>query len=251
MYSGIAIESGMKLHQLATQISSFRDLSVRYRLYLTLGLGVCLQVVLNFMGKSDNPLILTGDILNEEVALNEAKAKNEVAHLLILVSKQSLAIYMDNMPIAQAMSAKLQRFRKGDMFPFLRTKFAFQEAFVAARLAHTSNRQRKLAIRKLSMLKVFAERCPQNYQNKVLLVEAELAASLGNADDALIKYQQAIQCATNHNFIHEQGLACERRACLLRDLGRPDEARACFRQASACYASWGAQVKVDQLLKEQ
>jgi tetratricopeptide (TPR) repeat protein len=190
---------------------------------------------------------LTGDILNEDEAFNEAKSTNAIVCVLLLVNKQFLAVYLDDMPAAQATTSRLQRWKGCHMAPCTRAKLIFQEAFVAARQARTSSQQRKIAMRSLSTLKRFAESCPQNFQNKVYLVEAEVDASTGNFQKALDKYKLSIEWATEQKFIHEQGLACERAGHLLRDNGMFDDARKYFHQASSCYASWGATVKVDQL----
>jgi hypothetical protein len=79
------------------------------------------------------------------------------------------------------------------------------------------------------------------------LLEAEAARLEGASRRAVTLYQAAAQSAITAGYRHHAALAQERRADLLRELGRGTEERAALLQAIALYKTWGATAKVGQL----
>jgi tetratricopeptide (TPR) repeat protein len=114
-------------------------------------------------------------------------------------------------------------------------------------MPRSSKQHRTRANRTLVKLKRYAEHCPQNFQGKVWLVEAELVASAGDMESALAKFKTSIDWARNQELIHEEALAWERAGYALLAMHRRDEAREFLEKASSIYSSWGAQAKVNQL----
>jgi tetratricopeptide (TPR) repeat protein len=247
-YSGIAFCSGVRLSQLVKETTAFRDLSIRYRLKTAITIAnIILQLFHNFSGKATDPLVLTGEALDEKETLLETNGKHPVAYMCLLIYKHQLAVYMNDFSEAQRISAVIQRGDMGNIFPFLVSSHVFMEGLVVSRLSQTSKQQWTRANRMLSKLRRYAKHCPQNFQGKVYLVEAELAASTGDVDGALVKYKESIERACSQGHIHEEALAYERAGYALRYCGRMEEARDFLDQAKSRYASWGARAKVNQL----
>lgn len=96
-------------------------------------------------------------------------------------------------------------------------------------------------------LELWAKNCPENFGNRAALVSAEIARIEGRLLDAELLYEQAIDTAHAHGFVHIEALANELagRFFLGRGLGRTGLAQ--MREARACYVQWGADGKVRQL----
>ncbi|MBV8331069.1 MAG: PAS domain S-box protein, partial [Verrucomicrobia bacterium] len=97
------------------------------------------------------------------------------------------------------------------------------------------------------LLEVWAENCPENFENRAALVGAELARLEGRELDAERLYEQAIRSARANRFVHNEALACELAARFYAARGFEDIAHLYLRKARDCYLRWGAEGKVRQL----
>jgi PAS domain S-box-containing protein len=96
-------------------------------------------------------------------------------------------------------------------------------------------------------LVVWAENCPENFENRVALVGAEIARLEGRDLDAMRQFEKAIQSARLNGFVNNEALAYERASVFYRARGFDQFADTYLRNARACYGSWGADGKVRQL----
>lgn len=96
-------------------------------------------------------------------------------------------------------------------------------------------------------LENLAENCPENYAHRAALIGAEIARLEDRPLDAMDLYQQALRSAKANGFVHDEALAYERAAAFHRARGFDQFADLYMRNARACYASWGADGKVNQL----
>ena len=96
-------------------------------------------------------------------------------------------------------------------------------------------------------LAIWAEHCPENFQNRAALVGAEIARIEGRSLDAIELYEQAIRSARGNGFVHSEALAHEVAARFYASRGFETFADASLRSARNCYQRWGAQGKVKQL----
>ena len=99
-------------------------------------------------------------------------------------------------------------------------------------------------------MKIWADNCPDNFQHKYDLVEAEKARVLGNNWQAEEFYEKAIQGAKKYEFIHEEAIAYERASEFYFSLDREEIGKLYLRNAYHCYLRWGAKAKVKQLEEE-
>src|SRR5215471_5732809 len=58
-------------------------------------------------------------------------------------------------------------------------------------------------------LEIWAENCPENFENRAALVGAEIARIEGRDLDAMRLYETAIRSAHTNGFIHNEAVACE------------------------------------------
>ena len=96
-------------------------------------------------------------------------------------------------------------------------------------------------------LEVWAEPCPENFENRAALVGAEIARIDGRAFDAMNLYEQAILSAQANGFVHNEALANELAARFYTACGFEQIAHLYLRNARDCYLRWGADGKVRQL----
>jgi PAS domain S-box-containing protein len=98
-------------------------------------------------------------------------------------------------------------------------------------------------------LALWAENCPENFENRAVLVSAEIARIEGRALDAMDLYEQAIRSARANGFVHNEALANELAARFYAARGFEKIANAYLRDARYGYLRWGADGKVRQLDK--
>jgi PAS domain S-box-containing protein len=96
-------------------------------------------------------------------------------------------------------------------------------------------------------LQIWAEQCPENFENRAALVGAEIARIEGRALDAMGLYEQAIRSARANSFVHNEALAYELAARFYAAHSFEEIAHLYLHKARHCYLSWGADGKVRQL----
>ena len=96
-------------------------------------------------------------------------------------------------------------------------------------------------------LQIWAEHCPENFENYAALVGAEIARLEGRDLDAMRLYEQAIRSARANGFVHNEALACEIAARFYAARGFEDIAKMYLAKARDGYVRWGADGKVRQL----
>jgi PAS domain S-box-containing protein len=97
------------------------------------------------------------------------------------------------------------------------------------------------------LLEIWAENCPENFENRAALIGAEIARIENRDPDAMRLYEKAIHSSRANGFVNNEALAYERAAEFYRARGFDQFADTYLRNARACYASWGADGKVRQL----
>ena len=101
----------------------------------------------------------------------------------------------------------------------------------------------KLTARGLSVLKrmrCWSEHCCWNWEDKVLLLEAEHMYTLGDYDQASSLYDSAIRSAHDHKFIHGEAIACEVAGMFYHERGMHIKSYPYFVHSVKSYTKWGA-----------
>jgi PAS domain S-box-containing protein len=96
-------------------------------------------------------------------------------------------------------------------------------------------------------LEIWAEHCPENFENRAALAGAEIARIEGRDLDAQRLYELAIRSARANGFIHNEALAHEIAARFYGARGFDKFEELYLREARSGYARWGADGKVRQL----
>jgi PAS domain S-box-containing protein len=96
-------------------------------------------------------------------------------------------------------------------------------------------------------LQVWADNCPENFENRAALVGAEIARLEGREFDAMGLYELAVRSARANGFVHNEAIAYEVAARFYAARGFEEFARVYLRNARYGYLRWGADGKVRQL----
>ncbi len=97
--------------------------------------------------------------------------------------------------------------------------------------------------------------CPENFLHKFLLVQAEIAFLTGVSrkdEEGTLQapenlYGRAVQLATDHGFVLDTAIACERAAGYYKNCRVPHMAMYYLKEACEGFRMWGAKIKVRQL----
>ena len=96
-------------------------------------------------------------------------------------------------------------------------------------------------------LEAWASHCPENFENRAMLIAAEIARIDARDPDAMRLYEQAIRSARDNGFVNNEALAHEVAARFYADRGLDRIARTYLRDARNGYRQWGADGKVREL----
>ncbi|WP_437603088.1 AAA family ATPase [Sorangium sp. So ce590] len=99
----------------------------------------------------------------------------------------------------------------------------------------------------IERFRTFTEGCAENFGHKLRLLEAERARLDGRTDDALSAYDDAIEQAHAHGFLHVEALAAQLCADFHLSANRERLAAHYLRQACDAYTRWGALALVAHL----
>ena len=100
-------------------------------------------------------------------------------------------------------------------------------------------------------LEIWAENCPENFETRAALVNAEIARIDGRDAEAMHLYERAIRSARANGFIHNEALANELASRFYAARGFEKIARVYLQDARYGYLRWGADGKVRQLEQHQ
>ena len=252
VYVRTAVFVATPLTQLVSEIYTFIHLMDSYQQTSTSRfMRPTYQFALNMIGRSRSPAILTGEAMDEEKVLAEAR-KGHVGSVVTAVYtfKLILLYHFGLNKAAEEVAAILE---KCDLSTY--TSFSLSYLFLyqgltacAAKGTRRLGSNTRLAQTKLkSLKKICSRRNSSTYRNKVNLLEAEILSESGRVDEALVKYDDAVRWAQKEKILSEVGLAHERAGLMLRRVGRVEEAARQMEYAVEAYHQWGAHAKLEYL----
>ena len=210
------------------------------------------QVVLNLLGRSDRPSVITGEVYDEAAGLASVQAVHDVTGIAQHHFYTAMLRYLFGRPGAvEAIDAAI-RHRAGlaglvmdslaDYYCALIHLEAAASASGLARTRHLAAAWR--ARRRIARWSRFA---PMNHEHRLHLVDAERHRVRGRTIAAMDAYDRAIAAARANGYTNDEALALERAARMHAAAGRTRAARAYALEARAAYARWNAHAKVQHL----
>ncbi|MEG4281640.1 AAA family ATPase [Microcoleus sp. A006_D1] len=256
-YSNYIFWSGEPLDSVASKQSQYIQMLVKYKNeFMIYQSRVGAQVVLNLQCETANPCLLAGEIFNEETMLPALiDSKNNLVIFVVYLYKSWLHyLFKDYANAAKnAMTASNYSDAVMNMMYVPVHNFYYSLALLAL-YPTASKSEQKQYLKKVASLqkkmKHWAVNCPENYQHKYDLVEAQKARVLGEYEKAAQYYDRAVKGASENEYIHEEALANELAAEFYWANGRNKVAQTYLIDAYYGYIHWGATAKVKHLESE-
>ena len=168
------------------------------------------------------------------------------------VRKLQASFFAGEYTAAVAASSSAQRVLWSSTSHFEAAEFCFYAALSHAAswdfvLHHEKQRHLDALLDHRKQLRLWTQHCPENFENRAALVEAEIARIENRILDAERLYELAIHSARVNGFVHNEAIACEVAARFYLARGFERFADAYLSDARDAYLSWGAEAKVQQL----
>jgi len=208
------------------------------------------QVALNLMGRSEDPLQLIGDAMDQNELL---KYSFEGQHMHIVSSiyhlRSRLAFIFGEYELASKMADKSKVLDLTNLTPFVRSDYVFVDGLISFALSHKENsfKWKKIAWNAIKTMETYAQYAPSNFQHRYLLLQAESAFLSGDDKNASTYYDAAIKTAGENSYVQDQAVAYERAGIFYFSKGNVSLASHCYGQAHAAFLRWGACCKADHL----
>ena len=205
------------------------------------------QLVLNFVNQSENPLDLTGELMDEE-SLAATSEANPALCASILFSKLMLCCHFQRFENAESLIDQCESGTAGLAAPLIVSLTLYSGvAFAALSKTRTRLRLRRLR-QKLRSLKSLVKNSANRYDGHTFFLEAEIAGIQGRLAEAIALFERSIDLLSREGFTNIVGLASERAATILLDQNRAEESDKFLLMATKAYLEWGAKAKVENLL---
>ncbi|WP_036482041.1 PAS domain S-box protein [Myxosarcina sp. GI1] len=250
-----AYYSGQDLGELVLTMEDYRQVIVRYKQAFCLPFQeIYQQTVLNLLGQSETPHLLTGEIFDRENSLAKLQASNHRAALFHWHANQAILAYMfDRTAEAVIFSAETAQYFDGGVGSFQTVLYSWYDALIQlARFADIIEPEERQSLllkvqQQQEKLHHWAALAPMNHQHRWELVEAERCRVLGKQYEAGDFYDRAIASAKANGFIQDEALANELAAKFYLNWSKEKVAAGYMQEAYYCYVLWGAKAKIDYL----
>ncbi len=211
------------------------------------------QSVLNLMGCSVNPTRLIGEAYNEENGLPQHKAVNDGTIIFVIYLNKLFLCYLfyeyaqafETLIIAEPYVACATSATLVPLYYFYASLTRLATYLENSAQAQAESLEK--IVESLEKMKQWAHYASMNYLHKYYLLQAETARVLGQLLEAEEFYEQAIQSATDNEYLQEEALAYELAANFYLSRGRKKIAQTYMKEAHYCYERWGATAKVNDL----
>ncbi|MGL5058440.1 MAG: trifunctional serine/threonine-protein kinase/ATP-binding protein/sensor histidine kinase [Microcoleus sp.] len=255
-YCHSAYHAGQQLAELARTIEAYRQIIQQYKQASVLDFQeIYQQTVLNLLGETEVPYLLTGEFFNQKQCLPQLQAANQRLGLFMWYINQTILYYLfgQDREAAQT-SVETAQYLDGGLGLFMIPLYSFFDALIQlTQYVEASPEERQAILLQVQQhqekLHNWATFAPINHQHRCELVAAEHYRVLGNKTDAIEAYDRAITHAKANHFIQDEALANELAAKFYLDWGKEKVASGYMQEAYYCYAKWGAKAKTDDLEK--
>ncbi len=253
-YISLSYWSGLELTALERNATKYAEVIHRLKQGPSLMLlELHHQVMLNLMGRADNPCRLMGTSFDEATTLPLLRQPDNLTVICVLhVHKMILCYLFRDYREAMESAAICETYEQVLAGRIYHPMFHFYASLMRLAVlpdAEGSEPERLLIKVAASQekMKLWAEYAPMNFLHKFYLVEAERARVSGNVSDARDDYDQAIALAHENAYIQEEALANELAGKFYLARGQPHVARHYLYDVHYAYQRWGAVAKVKDL----
>ncbi|MDE5107848.1 MAG: GAF domain-containing protein [Trichodesmium sp. St17_bin3_1_1] len=252
-FGGVNLEQVEKDYREYTTL--IKNIDIEYSIHY---IEICKNIIANLRnGSQDTYHLLLGNSQDEEDKYLEIYKNQNNLYLLFIYyfSKTLFSYFCKDYFMAFNNSQEAEKYVMGitGFIPTPQHNFYFSLSLIAYYNNANTKQQKELleqVDKNQDSMKIWSQYCPENFQHKYDLVEAEKARILGQNWQAEEFYEKAIKGAKKYEFIHEEALAYERASEFYFAFGREEIGQFYLKNAYYCYIRWGAKAKVKQLESE-
>lgn len=248
---------GNELGPLEQQMKTYSDEMSRYRQNTALNYNQMLrQVILNLMGASPTPTIISGRIYDEvKMASIHDRTNDRFGSFFLALCRMILCYTFEHYEEALKEGDIAGRYLAFVPGTYIFSVYYFYKSLI--RLAclprdpgfHEKRKTLKKVGSALKKIKKWAEKSPSNHMHKMLIIQAECERIKGNNAEAGTLYERAVSLASDSGFLQDEALANELMAKFYSEKNLHEMATACMSRAHWCYTMWGAVAKARDLEK--
>ncbi|MFB2982985.1 hypothetical protein [Microseira sp. BLCC-F43] len=238
--------SGKQLDILEKEMASYGETIQHCKQELALeSVKIYHQVVLNLLGRSENPCRLIGEVYDSRQRLSLPEESNIITITFVENFYSLILCYLFGEIHQAAALAKLAEKNLKSMASSINSPlFHFYDSLVKIALYPEGSSYDKICwigrVKKnQKKMKKWADRAPTNFLHKYYLVEAELNRVLGRSLEAIAQYDKAIELAKANEYINEEALANELTAKFYLSREKTKIAGLYMQEARYCYQKWG------------
>ena len=251
LYCFFCFSSGTPLSDLEADMRDYARQMREFNMTLQLQF-LCLtwQAVLNLMGRTDDPLVLSGEAMSQEEMLQTAERdKNHPLRVQLYCHRLQLAVYYGEFDVAATLIRPCSSIGMVNPGNPIVWRTALFEGIAAFEMVRQGKRRWKgTAIKAMSKVQKWVEAGNLNCVHILFLLQAEQAALYKNNLDRTHKlYNKAIATAARNGFRNDRALASERCGRMYDQLGDEDWANEYYKQAHDAYSEMEAFGKIDHM----
>ncbi len=213
-----------------------------------------MKLISNLLGKNyKNIHLLSSEKFNEDKEILNYIKNRDITSLGNLFLEKIFLIYIfNNTSEMENVIDNLLKYQEGitAYYSFALTKF-YHSLCLLMLYDNIDKKQKIIIVKKVSKnqkkMKKWAKHCPENFQNKYDLVEAEKCRVLGKKELAQDFYNKAIKAANKNRFLSEEAISLEAAARYYIQEDNQKLAKLYLQDAYKTYETWGATAKLKQL----
>ncbi len=245
---------GRPLERVAEETRAYSELYKQFKQETNFNYNeVFRQAMLNLIGRSSDPVKLTGEAYDEDkmLAQNEERS-DKTGTFFIHFNKMLLAYYFRRFDEARLHAHESRQRLDAVLAKFEIPNHHFYEALTLLAVAERSKGLERLKLiararMDIAKLKRWGKYAPENYRHKYDLCYAELARIQGHTNRAWLAYDRAVAGASENDYLHEQALAYELAGRFYAASDRKVLAEFHLKAAYNTYREWGAAAKLRDL----
>ena len=213
---------------------------------------IYLQSIYNLRGLNENPIIFSGEVLQEtEILPHLLSLKDLVGVYFFYLYKLMLCFLFGEIEQAQIYATVGRNHLMSGAGLVTQGVFYFYDSLITlAQLNPETDLKKALDSvqeNQNTLEQYWAYYAPMNHQHKIDLVEAEKCRVLGQKLEAMDLYDRAIAGAKENDYINDVAIAYELAAKFYLSQDKELTARAYMQEARYFYEIWGAKAKVKDL----
>ena len=246
--------SGKQLDVLEKEMDFYSDNIQQCKQELALqSVKIYHQVVLNLLGRNENPCRLIGEVYDYRQKLSFPEERNIITITFVEKFYSLILCYLFGEIHQAAAGAKLAEKNLKSLASSINLPlFYFYDSLVKLALyPEGSSYHKKSWLSRVKAnqkkMKKWADIAPTNFLHKYYLVEAELNRVLGRDQEAIAQYDKAIELAKANEYINEEAIANELTAKFYLSKDKSKIASLYMQEARYCYQKWGAIAKINHL----